>query len=151
MAEGMNHMSLSRLEDYVALCRLKASYCRHIDEKAWMDLADLLTHDFVMDAAGPGHPPVVGRDAAIDRIRMSIETARTAHQVHMPEIDVDGDSAHGIWAMQDRAVWGNGRPSIVGYGHYREHYVREAGRWKIARLQLTRLHIDFHPDASAVP
>lgn len=138
-------MSPSVLEDYHALCRLKASYCRHVDEKAWAQLAELLTEDFVMDAAGAGHAPIIGRDAAIVRIRASIETAQTAHQVHMPEIDIEGDSAQGVWAMQDRVVWGSERPSITGYGHYRERYVREESGWKIARLQLTRLHIDFHP------
>jgi len=46
--------------------------------------------------------------------------------------------------MQDRVIWGADRPSITGYGHYRERWVRRDGRWKIASLKLTRLHIDVH-------
>jgi hypothetical protein len=51
----------------------------------------------------------------------------------------------GVWAMQDRVIWGAERPSITGYGHYHERWVRRNGDWKIAALKLTRLHIDVHP------
>ena len=37
----------------------------------------------------------------------------------MPEIDLDGDEAQVIWAVQDRADFDNGL-SVTGYGHYYE-------------------------------
>ncbi len=67
-------------------------------------------------------------------IRSAVETAYTAHQVHSPEIKLDGDTAHVVWAMQDRVVWGaDRRPKMgyaghTGYGHYHECYVRRDGR-----------------------
>ena len=47
--------------------------------------------------------------------------------------------------MQDRVIFGPNRPSITGYGHYHERYVRRDGAWKIAALRLTRLHLDVQP------
>ena len=55
------------------------------------------------------------------------------------------DEANVIWAMQDRVISPGGGPSLTGYGHYHERWVKRNGRWKIAALKLTRLHLDFHP------
>jgi hypothetical protein len=85
---------------------------------------------------------VTGRAAAIGMVRETIETARTAHQVHTPEIVISGDAAEAIWAMQDRVVFANGH-GLVGYGHYIETYVKRGGQWKIASSKLTRLHLDL--------
>jgi hypothetical protein len=85
---------------------------------------------------------VKGRDAVVASVRGSIGTAKTAHQVHSPEIAIDGDSATAIWAMEDRVVWEGGR-ALTGWGHYHERYVRTAAGWRIAEQKLTRLHMDF--------
>jgi hypothetical protein len=77
-------------------------------------------------------------------VRSHIENATTVHQVHLPEIEINGDVATGIWAMQDRVCFLNG-PSITGYGHYTDRYVRRNGIWQISALKLTRLHIDVGP------
>jgi hypothetical protein len=71
---------------------------------------------------------ITGRDAAVEMIRGSLTNARTAHQVHTPLIELNGDEAQIIWAMQDRVVWENG-PALTGNGHYHERWVRDAGRW----------------------
>jgi hypothetical protein len=31
---------------------------------------------------------------------------------------------------------------FVGYGHYHEEYRKVEGDWRIARLRLTRLHVE---------
>jgi SnoaL-like domain len=69
---------------------------------------------------------ITGRDAAVEMIRGSLTNARTAHQMHTPLIELNGDEAQVIWAMQDRVVWENG-PALTGYGHYHERWVRDAG------------------------
>jgi hypothetical protein len=74
-------------------------------------------------------------------VRGSIETTKTCHQVHSPEIEINGESATVVWAMQDRLHWDNGS-KLTGYGHYHEVYRKEAGRWRIARQTLTRLIIE---------
>jgi uncharacterized protein (TIGR02246 family) len=138
-------------EAYVAISQVKARYCRTLDTKDWEGLAEVFTEDFELDTSPAGGPPPLrGRDAVISMIRASLGSARTAHQVHSPEITLDGDTAHVIWAMQDRVVWDAERAaklgfaSLTGYGHYHERYVREQGRWRIAAQRLTRLHVDYN-------
>ena len=132
------------------LCEAKARYCRTLDTKDWLGYADLLTEDYELDVSeGTTVPVIKGRDAAIKQIKASILTAKTSHQVHAPEITVDGDRATAIWAMQDRVVWGPDRPSLIGYGHYHDKWVKQNGQWKLAALKLTRLHMDIEPPSQS--
>jgi hypothetical protein len=138
--------NVNAISDWIALCEAKARYCRTLDTKDWAGYADLLTEDYVLDVTEGTQVPVIrGREAAIKQIQSSILTATTAHQVHSPEIEVNGDEARVVWALQDRVIWGPERPSITGYGHYHERWVRQNGQWKLASLKLTRLHMDVHP------
>ena len=135
--------TIETIADRIAICELKARYCRLLDTKQWDAWADLFTEDFMLDTSeAGGPPPIAGREAAIASVRAFIEMARTVHQVHAPEISIDGDRAHGIWAMQDRVVLDAGA-SLTGYGHYTESYVKRDGTWRIATSKLTRLLIDF--------
>jgi SnoaL-like domain len=131
------------VEDRIAICELKARYCRFLDTKQWDAWTGLFTEDFVLDTSeAGGPPPITGRAEAIAMVRQTIETALTAHQVHTPEIKITGDTATGIWAMQDRVVF-EGDVAITGYGHYTETYAKRDGAWLIASSKLTRLHIDI--------
>ena len=139
---------IDTLSAKLALSEAKARYCRLLDTKDWAGYAGLMTEDFVLDVTEGTQVPIVkGRDAALQQIKSSILTAKTAHQVHSPEFQFHGDEVQVIWAMQDRVLWGPDRPSITGYGHYHERWVRRNGEWKLAALKLTRLHVDVHPPA----
>jgi hypothetical protein len=141
--------TLATIEARMALSDAKARYCRLLDTKDWAGFADLMTADIALDLSGTSNLGVInGRDAALKQIRASIETAHTVHHVHDPEITLNGDEAHVIWAMQDRVVWGPEKPSLVGYGHYHERWVKCDGQWKLAAQKLTRLHMDILPPAS---
>ena len=138
--------------DWLAICEVKARYCRCLDTKDWEGFADCFTEDYQLDTRPAGGYLVQGRDEAVNMVRGSIESARTAHQVHNPEITFDEDGANAIWAMEDRVEWGPdrvdqmGSRGLNGWGHYRERYVRCGdGRWRIAQLALSRLHMDVHP------
>jgi hypothetical protein len=113
-----------------------------LDTKDWEGWGQVWAEDAVQDVTGSGGDIFHGREAIVAATRGSIETAKTAHQVHFPEIEIDGDTATGIWPMQDRVVWGEDR-ALTGYGHYHERYVRRGGNWQIAELKLTRLQMDF--------
>lgn len=128
--------------DWVAIANVKAAYCRLLDTKDWKGWGELFTEDFELDVSDSGGTVMKGRDTIVASVRSSIETAKTAHQVHFPEITIDGDNAHAIWPMQDRVVWEEGR-ALTGYGHYHEDYVRQNGRWRIARQKLMRLVLEF--------
>lgn len=140
---------IEALQAQLAISQVKAKYCRMVDTKNWPGLAALLTEDFVLDVSeGTSLPVIHGRDAAMEQVQRLVGASRTVHQVHTPEIELRGDEAHVIWAMQDRVLWEaprNGLGSITGYGYYHECYVRRNGEWKIASSKLTRLHIDMHP------
>jgi hypothetical protein len=136
--------NFDELNDWLAICDLKARYCRLMDTKQWDAWRELFDEDYELDVSEEsGIPPIRGRDAALASVRSFIEHAITAHQVHAPEISIDGDVAQAVWAMQDRVIFPNGL-SMTGYGHYHERLVRRDGRWKIAALKLTRLHVDVH-------
>jgi ketosteroid isomerase-like protein len=139
------------MTNHDAIQSLKARYCRLLDTKDWAAFSDLFTDNAVLDVtADTGQPPFVGRAAVIATIQAAVANARTAHQVHSPEIEIDGNSATAIWAMQDRVIWDAGHSpippatGITGYGHYHEAYRRsEDGIWRIASLTLTRLIVEM--------
>lgn len=133
--------------DWLAITNLKARYCRMLDAKDWEGFAALLKADVIIDTSAAGGPRFEGREVAVSSIRASIGKAKTAHQIHAPEIEIDGNSATGIWAMQDRLTWPDGR-KLTGYGHYHEHYVSDGGDWKIAQSRLTRLNVEMYPPSS---
>lgn len=141
---------LSTLED---IRNVKARYCRFLDTKDWESLANLFTADAILDVReDTGLAPIHSRAALIEQIRIAVIDAKTAHQVHTPEITLISEHvASAIWAMQDRVVWSPGKSplpgiaSITGFGHYHERYVRQDGVWKIAALRLVRLYVETHP------
>ncbi len=131
-------MNNANFADWLAICAVKAAYCRLLDTKDWQGWAQLFAEDVEVDVRDSGGSLEHGRDAFVASVRVSIETTKTCHQVHSPEIVIDGDTATAVWAMQDRLIWEDGR-TMTGFGHYHETYVKQDGRWLIARQKLTRL------------
>jgi SnoaL-like domain len=136
-------MSGPNFSDWLEICNLKARYCRCLDTKDWAGYAAVYTEGAILDTEPSGGKRVAGRDALVAYVRSSIsEDTITTHHVHAPEIDIDGDTATGIWAMQDRNIWPNGR-KLLGFGHYHERYRRENGQWLIAESKLTRINMEM--------
>lgn len=127
--------------DWLAICNLKAAYCHLLDTKDWDGWAQLFTEDCVVDTRPSGGTLEEGRDRFVSMVSQSLADARTAHQIHSPQISVDGDQAQVIWAMQDRVV--KDGFALTGYGHYHETCVRTSQGWKIARQTLTRLIVEM--------
>jgi hypothetical protein len=142
---------LAFLEAYIAISAVKAQYCRTLDAKDWQGFGDCFTEDAEFDLQLPSGEIIRGRNAVVAMVSKSVAGAVTAHQVHNPEIMLHAGAADVIWPMQDRVLWSAERAQVLGYagltgyGHYHEHYVRQGGRWRIAREILTRLHVDRHP------
>jgi hypothetical protein len=144
------------LADIEAIRQLKARYFRLLDTQRWDELGDVFTEDVHVEIQGTAErqrPPIDGRAAFVDSLRDLLDGATSTHHGHTSEIDVDGDRATGIWAMFDdvefpRGVPGVGGPAVRlrGTGHYHERYAKGAdGRWRIARLELTRLRTEWFP------
>lgn len=130
---------------FYELTQAKAKYCRTLDTQDWNGLAALMTADIEFGMSdGDSEPQMtVGRDETLALLKSLVAGTRTAHQVHTPEIALNGDEAQVIWAVQDRAVFDNGT-SVTGYGHYTERWVRREGAWTLASLRLSHLITDIH-------
>jgi ketosteroid isomerase-like protein len=143
--------------DWVAICETKARYCRCLDTKDWAGYADCFTESVVFELPPAGHV-TRGRDAVVAMVRRAVESSKTTHHVHNPEItfDADGRGADVIWAMQDRNTWSEerraqtGNAGHTGYGHYHERYLKgDDGRWRISSQVLSYLQMDFYGATSA--
>lgn len=137
----MNQSAAPDFADWLALCNLKAAYCRLLDAKDWEAWKALFTEDCVVDTGPSGGTLTQGREEFVQFVSRSLGEARTAHQVHSPQIMVEGDIAHVVWAMQDRVIKDDF--ALTGYGHYHETCVRTGEGWRIARQQLTRLIVEM--------
>jgi SnoaL-like domain len=136
-------MSEPDFADWLAICNVKARYCRCLDTKDWDGYAACFAEGVILDTSPSGGARVEGREAAVAYVRSSIsDDTITTHHVHAPEIDIHGDSATAIWAMMDRNIWATGR-TLTGYGHYHERYVRVGTAWQIAESRLTRLNVEM--------
>jgi hypothetical protein len=67
--------------------------------------------------------------------------------VHAPEIELlSDDLATGVWALQDRLWWPEGRRNSFGWshidaaGHYHELYRLTRQGWRIEQTELRRLY-----------
>jgi hypothetical protein len=143
---GTTDALLQRLLDLEELKQLKARYFRALDTKDWDAFGDVFAREAVLEV--PEAEMVVnGRAAIVEGVSGALVGATTVHHGHMPELELTGaDTARGTWAMFDYVEWpapgGGAGLGLQGYGHYREEYVREDGRWRIARSRLERLRVD---------
>jgi 3-phenylpropionate/cinnamic acid dioxygenase small subunit len=138
----MSDDETQRLLDIDEICQLRARYTRMIDTKDWDGYGALVVDDFKMIGDGGTRN---SRDEIIGVLKATLSNAVTLHQVHMPEITVDGDTASGVWAMQDIVTFQfpDEEPyTLRGYGHYHETYTRTPDGWRLASSHLTRLRVD---------
>ena len=135
------------LVEIEAIKQLKARYFRLMDTRQWDEWEQVFSRDATL-RWGPEEGQVMhGRAAIRAGVSGSLEGAVTVHHGHMPEIELlSADSARGIWAMSDRVD--HPQYLLLGLGHYHEDYVKQAGFWHIARLELTRLHVVRTPKSS---
>ncbi|AOR76169.1 nuclear transport factor 2 family protein [Novosphingobium resinovorum] len=138
-------MAAPDFADWLAICNLKAAYCRMLDTKDWEGWKQLFTEDCVLDTRPSGGSREEGRERICTIVSTALANAKTAHHVHSPQIDIDGDRAQVVWAMQDRVVKDDF--ALTGYGHYHETCVRTVEGWKIAGQVLTRLILEVESPA----
>ncbi|WP_157220693.1 nuclear transport factor 2 family protein [Flavisphingomonas formosensis] len=158
---------LQRLIAIEEIKALKARYFRCVDSKDWTGLEAVFAPDIVFDRTysssvrNPGtsawNPPlpsparlVRGREAVMQMVRAAVETLRTVHHGHMPEIElVDETHATGIWAMADELRAPDGTLILAGRGHYHDRYERLPHGWAIVRSGIVRLELLRTPAGEA--
>src|ERR1700760_1630374 len=69
-------------------------------------------------------------DALIASMSERLTGEDHVHIAAMPIIEVDGDTARGLWSFNNRGA----------LGHYQEEYRRVDGDWKIAVIEQTWIH-----------
>ncbi|WP_106400630.1 nuclear transport factor 2 family protein [Actinocorallia populi] len=139
------------MDDLEAVKQLKARYCRTLDTKDWDAMRRLFTDDVVVDTTGSGGGTVTGADAFMAFLRQALADVVSVHHCHTPEITIISPSeATGIWAMEDRIRWADGR-ELLGFGHYHETYDKTGGVWRIKTSTLTRLRLDLTEPAAPGP
>ena len=134
---------------------LKARYFRTMDTKDWAGLEAVFAPDLVADfrdSSPDRNDTLLTRGASeyVAKLAPILQNVVTVHHGHMPEIEITSETtATGIWAMEDKLWAQEGSPVpfrvLHGFGHYHETYVRLASGWRIATMQLTRLHREFEP------
>jgi hypothetical protein len=125
--------------------RLKARYCRYLDERDWVEWRTLFSDDFATDMADIGGTVITGADAFVNFCRTTLGRShqQTVHQVHAPEIVMtSATKATGVWALNDIVRLAPGL-TLHGYGHYHETYENTDGQWRITSSRLTRLREDI--------
>lgn len=137
----------AELADIESIRQLKARYFRLMDQKRWDEWRDVFVADVEISTPDDtGDPtPTAGRDAFVDGLRTMLDPVTTIHHGHMAEIAVDGDSATGVWSMEDHLFWPPESPlgHMWGTGWYEETYRREDdGQWRIATLRLRRIRVE---------
>jgi uncharacterized protein (TIGR02246 family) len=130
------------VDDLEAIKVLKARYFRTMDTKQWDGMRRVFTDDVVMDTTESGGTIIAGADEFMTFLIPTLTDVVTVHHGHMPEIEVSGSTATGIWAMEDQLRFPDGR-ELRGYGHYHETYRKQDGTWLISSSKLTRLRVDI--------
>lgn len=143
---------------------LKSRYFRIIDTKQFQELDDILTVDAFFDIEGivtrnadgtiavppgldtlfPGGQRAIvkGKGPMRDFIAGALGPVISVHHGFTPEIEVQGDRAKAVWAMEDMffELAPPHRKIRHGYGHYVDNYRKEDGVWRIAGQMLSFLH-----------
>jgi hypothetical protein len=127
---------LAAVED---LKRLKARYCRFLDDKQWDNYLALFCADAICSFRDMRYEKAAD---FVAHVRARAEGSISVHQCHMPDIDVTTPTqATGIWLMSDRVEFaaGSARTSFHGFCRYHEKYRFEDGQWRISEMQHIRL------------
>ncbi len=135
------------LHEHLAVCELKYRYLRFLDTKDWDALGALLTEGCVSNYGG-GEYHFEGRAAILDFLRESLPPTRiTTHQCHHPEITFspDGDTATGVWSLQDIVIDTEYGLTIRGSAFYTDTYVKTDRGWKISATGYERVYEELQP------
>lgn len=143
-------MDIAELSDHHDIAALKYAYVRCLDQKRWTEMRTLFVDDATADYSG-GKYHYEGADAIVEFMstNMSSDSFHSSHRMHHPEIEVDGDTATGVWAMEDVNVDPTLDFFLIGAGFYEDRYVRTPDGWKFAHTGYRRTFETVMPMSGA--
>lgn len=129
------------LESIELIKQLKARYFRFVDTGDLEGLQSVFTADAKVHFKGGNYDFFLeGWEELEAFYRRSITPNKFGmHNGHHPEITVEGDSATGIWYLQDIFINLEENITLIGSALYDDRYVKENGQWKIAYTGYKRL------------
>ena len=118
---------------------LKARYFRSLDTNDWQLFSNCLAEDCTA-SYGDGKYSFNGRGEIVDFMssNMSADTFISMHNGHHAEIEIDGDSATGVWYLQDMILDLKNNVRLYGAGIYNDKYSKVDGEWKIRHTGYAR-------------
>jgi ketosteroid isomerase-like protein len=120
--------------------QLKYRYVRALDHKDW----ELFRSCFADDATASygGRLEFSSADEIVAYMRDTLGPSMiTVHQVHQPEITIDGDTATALWALMDRVIMTEFRFLLDGASTYHDRYRRgDDGQWRITNTGYERIY-----------
>ncbi|SFR90903.1 nuclear transport factor 2 family protein [Sphingomonas jatrophae] len=134
--------TLQQLSDFEDIRTLKHRYYRGIDTADVALLDTLFTDDVTVDYRGGDYRVTVsGRADMVEFLANSFHSGFVGmHHGHMPDLTLTGDdTAEGIWYLEDIAIRLEQNIFTIGSAIYRDRYVRQDGRWKIAHTEYDRV------------
>lgn len=141
---------LQTLVEIEAIRQLKARYFRFLDTKDWDGWTSVFEPQFEQEMVAEQISHNGPREEFVAFVSQALAGVVTVHHGHNPEIELTSPTtATAIWPFVDRLKPGPdappGAPTLTGYGHYHETYVKSAEGWRIKTQRVTRLRMDFEP------
>lgn len=130
-------------QDREAIRELLAVYCFKLDGGLHQEMAALFTEDGVWDTAfgtGTGRAGIVAQLEKIAALTPD-PRPRRAHLTTNIVIELNGDTAtvRSNWTVIENSASG---PRISSGGEYRDHVVRQGGRWLFKYRKIDRFIAD---------
>ena len=134
------------LEAIELIKQLKARYFRFLDTRNLEGLQTVFTSDATASFIGGDYDFQLTGWEQLEAFYKKSFTGQNfgMHNGHHPEICVDGDTATGIWYLQDIFVSLEHNMTIMGSALYDDEYRLEDGQWRIARTGYKRLWEEHH-------
>ena len=129
------------LEAIELIKQLKARYFRFLDTGSFDELVAVFSENVTAHFQGGYYEfKLEGRDALIDFYRGAFTSEKFGtHNVHHPEISVNGDQAQAIWYLQDTFYNLEEMRVTQGTAFYRDRYDKNNGEWLITHTGYERI------------
>lgn len=135
---GSTDAALALWHDIEAVKQLKYRYLRTLDTKAWGEFEECFLPEATADYNGL---EFADRAALVDYMRANLgEGLITLHQVHHPEVHVDGDTATARWYLQDKVLVPAFGFMLEGAAFYQDRYQRTPDGWRVAHTGYRRTY-----------
>ena len=128
------------LEAVALISRLKYRYLRALDTKDWVLFRDTLIPEAT--ATYGEYLRFEDREALVSFMEVTLGPHMlTEYRCGQPEIEVDGDTAAGVWALSDTVIIPEDGMLLRGAAYYHDRYARGAdGQWRISHTGYERTY-----------